>query len=443
MTYTNHLDLTAAEPFLFNALVSTSDKQQNSRNANPPNNVKRYRSWCQFLSYTQIKHETRQNEILTAIRAFYERSGQIPNIKQTIEAAHCDYSTAKPALATFEQELQAELNKKDLLIYVNSVKVSSKTITTCLQQSLDNAAYALNQLCPKSSYLLTFVCPGNSELAYAAIARNSQSIANAILEKLSNMLPPDFMLYYLYAWENQTDRLAPHLHVLLNLPDGNAVIQQQLTSFWYDVLDDEIARKYNIDAFANDSEMPSYAQDNPHLLAHAVHIEPFYLQLNKDFESTYLAKKKSKEPRILAIAKSRAVAFDKWGGVSASLKPLAQALPLKEKIPAITRDEVDEIIDQTKSLMESVVPGVNWLDHSCQYNGKKNHLGYKARFNPKDFKQVKELLDQHAISLHNRPHAQPAHNAIHFVAFELRPSGHCYLKYSFSKTNYKNQQRYR
>jgi hypothetical protein len=121
----------------------------------------------------------------------------------------------------------------------------SNSITTHLQYSLDNAAYALHQLCPNNTYLLTFVCPGNSELVYAAIARNSQSIANAILEKLSHMLPSDFILYHLYAWENQTDRLAPHLHVLLNLPDGNAVTQQQLTSFWYNVLNDEIASKYN------------------------------------------------------------------------------------------------------------------------------------------------------------------------------------------------------
>jgi hypothetical protein len=162
--------------------------------------------------------------------------------------------------------------------------------------------------------------------------------------------------------------------------------------------------------------------------------------IDTDHEWTYLAKKKSKDPRVLTIANNRAVAIEKWGGVSASLKPFTQALPLLEKIPVVTGDEVDEIIDQTKSLIESVVPDVNWLDHSSQYNGKKNHLGYKARLSPKDFKQVKELLDQHAIGLHNRPGTPLAIHTTHFVVFKLLPSGKCVLRHGYSRANLNKQQ---
>jgi hypothetical protein len=405
----------------------------------PQNDEQWYQSRCQLSASNQKKHLTRQNEILTAIRAFYESSGQKSNIKQTIEAAHCDYSTAKAALAAFDKEFQAKENLESLLIYVNHTnnKRLSAVITYRLQQLLDDAAYILFDTHHNQNiYLLTFDCPGNAEKPYSAIAVNSEYIANTLIDNICLLLPEDFQPDYIYAWEVQ-DRGSAHIHILLNLPNGHSVSQDKLTNIWLSVLD-EVGDYYNINMYSN-YDQPDYSPNSSHVIAHAANITPFNLQQNNNHQWSYLAKKKSKTPRTLMIAGNRAVAFQRWGGVSDSLKLQAQTLPLIEKIPVDPKEQVFDEIEIAKTLVESVV-SVEWKEHFSYYDGQKHQLGYKTRLHPKDFKKVKQLLEQHAIALHNKQKGPFAPRAINFVVLELHPSGRCFLKHGFSRTNFKLQQ---
>ena len=435
MTYINQVG-TIEQLFPTVAAPAINQQEKDFLDTNSPNAAEWYQNWCQPPSYTQKKHETRQSQILTTIRALYAQSGKKPSNKQLRKIAHCDYSTAKPALEAFDEELQARENWETLLIYVNSAKKISYSIGYTSQQSIDNATYALFDLYPNNVYLLTFVCPGNAEEPYLAIARNSQLVVSNLMTNLQLLLPNDIQLHYLYAWEVQ-DREAPHLHVLLNLPNDETLTEGQLASIWLSVLN-ELGDYYHINMFSN-YDKPDYSPNDPHILAHTANLKKFHLSQNPNYQHTYLGKKVSKTPRPLTIANNKPVAFVRWGGVSDSLKPHVQALSLKERIPVDCKDQVFEDIETAKALIESVA-SVNWKDHFSYYDGQKHNLGYKARLQPKEFKQVKELLEQHAIALQSKRGRPFAPRPIYFVVLELHPNGKCFLKQGFSKSNYKLDQ---
>jgi hypothetical protein len=396
--------------------------------------LERHQKRYQLSPHNQIFKQTRQNKILTEIRRLFGQLGRQPRISEIKKAARCTHGTGSTALAVFKQELEAKENLQSILIYVKDRehKVRS-SITIGLQELIDDSTYALfDKHNNKDIYLITLACPGNAEEPYLAMSINSESIISSVIDDIGLLLPEDFELDYIYAWEVQ-DRGSPHVHILLNLPNGHTVTQDKLTNIWLTALD-EVGKEYNINMYSNRS-IPDYCLDSPNVFAHTAHIEPFYLRQN-NYPCSYLAKQKSKTPRVLSIAGNRAIGFQKWGGISTSLKSYAEGLRLIEKIPVDTRDDAFDAIEAAKSLVESVV-SADWEDHVSPYTGK---LGYKTRIDPTDFKRVRNRLEQQAIALYSRHGGPYAQEAINSVVFELHPSGHCVLRHSFSRANYQIQQ---
>lgn len=376
----------------------------------------------EMLTYDQLLHQTRQQLILTVIRALYQQSGVRPTIKRIKENISCHPDTAKAALAMFDAELQAQQTKQDLLIYVNEYSQKHHLpINPDLQTTLDNATYALQARHPKQTYLLTLVTPGTSEEAYLAVAINSQSIAEQVIASLVSLLPEGFHLDYLYAWEIQ-HRLAPHLHIFLNLPTAYSITRPDLKDIWISTIND-IGRDYNINMFAND-DGTEYSEDDPYQLGRVADIKPFTQFSSSCYEHTYLGKSNSKEPRELKLATYQPVAFAKWGDVSADLKSYADTLPFADKIPLNCINDADDLIDQTMALIDSITEVV-WkeITRRSQSNGLTIRMGYKTMIFPSEFQKIKEQLSDHVIGLLNRKHVLPEDKADHFLSIKLQPTG--------------------